>query len=91
MKLFEDDDKSTPIVWVRELNLNTEQKDLMSMLINIFGDGQHPFADRDSIDYFSVSYLKEILSNEELIAGKVKQTKEILAILESVEDILKNY
>lgn len=91
MELFEGDDKSTPIIRLRELNLNDEQKDLISMLINIFGDGIHPFADNDSIDKFSVSYLKEILVNSTLIKGKIKQTKEVLIILKSVEEILKKY
>ena len=84
-------EKHQSIIWLKELNLNDEQKDLISMLINIFGDGMHPFADRDNLDGFSVSYLKEILSNEGLIRGKLKQTSDILAILESVELILKEY
>lgn len=84
-------EKHQPIIWLRELNLNDEQKDLISMLINIFGDSMHPFSDRGTIDNFSVSYLKEILANSTLIEGKVKQTKEVLIILKSVEEILKKY
>ena len=85
------DNKSQPVVWVKELNLNDEQKDLMSMLINIFGESMHPCADRDTIGGFSVSYLKEILSNEKLVEGRAKQEADILAILDSVEEKLKLY
>ena len=88
---MEVDNRTEPVVWLKELNLNDKQKDLMAMLINIFGEGMHPCADRDTIDGFSVSYLKEILSNETLVEGKAKQTPEILVILESVEEILKKY
>lgn len=84
-------EKHEPIIWLKELNLKREQRELLAMLINIFGDGMHPFADSDNLDGFSVSYLKEVLAKPEFIEGKTKQTAEILTILESVEEILKNY
>jgi len=91
-----EDDKSKPVVWLKELGLNDEQKDLIAMLINIFGDENdghymHPVADRNNIDNFSTTFLKEVLANPVLIEGKAKQTPEILAILESVEEKLKKY
>lgn len=89
-------EKHQPIVWLKELNLSIEQKELMAMLINLFGDDGtghyfHPHADSDNLGNFSVTFLKEVLSNEKLIEGKSKQDANILTILESVEEILKKY
>ena len=49
-----------------------EQKEMLCSIINRFGDGGHPVANADNLDYFTVSYLKEILNKKNFIASTDK-------------------
>ena len=74
---------------INELNLNQEQKNIACVLINSFGTGEHPFADNNTIDNFTISYLKEIILNPDLIKSKEKQTTENLVLFDSLEKVLE--
>jgi hypothetical protein len=50
-------------------DLSKEQRELACSIINRFGTGGHPVADEQTIDGFSVSYLKSILNKKKFIAA----------------------
>ena len=78
-------------VWIGYTGLDENQKQLLAMIINLFGEGMHPFADDITINDFSVSYAKEILAKEEFRATIPKQKKEYKDLLKSIEEVLKEY
>lgn len=69
-------------------NFNTEQKELLCSIINRFGDGQHPVADMNTVDYFKTSYLKDVLTTEKFISSKSKLSDMGSEILLSIYTIL---
>lgn len=50
-------------------DLTKEQRELSCSIINNFGSGQHPVADDNTIDGFTVSYLKSIFNKKKFIAA----------------------
>jgi len=55
--------------------LTPEQKVLLCQIINNFGSDQHPFANNDTLPYFTVEYVKELLQSEEVQNARVNLTK----------------
>jgi hypothetical protein len=51
-------------------DLTKEQRELSCSIINNFGSGQHPVADDNTIDGFTISYLKEIIAKKKFIAAE---------------------
>lgn len=49
---------------VEELNLNEDQKQLVTGIINQFGTGNHPYCTNNNLDLFTRKYLEEILVNK---------------------------
>jgi len=49
---------------LNNLNFNTAEKELICSIINRFGSSDHPYADDKTFEYFTISYLKEILSKK---------------------------
>jgi hypothetical protein len=51
---------------IGEVLLTEQQKTFISGMINLYGDGQHPFADSNTFKYFSIEYVKELIEKPEL-------------------------
>jgi len=51
-------------------DLSKEQRELSCSIINGFGSGGHPVADDSTIDGFTVSYLKSILTKKKFLNAK---------------------
>ncbi len=49
---------------LRDIDFNTDQKNFISLLINCFGSGQHPYCYEQTFDYFTISYLKQIVKKK---------------------------
>ena len=52
-----------------ELKFIEEEKNMVSSLINRFGDDEHPHCDDSSFDYFNIEYVKEIIAKNKEIIG----------------------
>jgi len=76
---------------ILNLDLTKEQLELCQMLINCFGDGQHPFADDKTINFFTIPYLKSIINKEEIVNTKHKQNKETLNTYNSIVQVLSRF
>jgi hypothetical protein len=44
------------------MRMNSEQIGFLAAMINYYGCGQHPVADRDNISGFTDDYIKEVLT-----------------------------
>ena len=44
---------------LQSIMFTVEQQKFISQLINNFGDGQHPYADDLTLDFFTVEYVQE--------------------------------
>lgn len=67
------------------LNLNTEQKEFVASVINRFGSTQHPYADKQSVNYFTVPYVTQILNKKKFIEQRDKITAEGQRILRELQ------
>ena len=54
---------------IGEVLLSDDQKTFISGMINMYGDGQHPVCDRDTFDYFTIEYVKELSERPEVEAN----------------------
>ena len=49
---------------IGDLNLNAEQRGLVSSIINRFGDGQHPVCDESTYNGFYLQYFQKIIKKK---------------------------
>ena len=54
---------------IGEVLLTEDQKRFISSMINIYGDGQHPMCDSNSIKYFTIEYVKELTEKPKIEAN----------------------
>jgi len=59
--------------------------ELKCNVINTFGDGQHPFADENTVDYFNSEYVLELIEKAIYFARK-SSVKKMLKELKKVEE-----
>jgi hypothetical protein len=64
-----------------------EQKKFTCSLINNIGDGQHPYADSKSFDFFTIEYVKELIDKALLIKGMLSSKG--IAMLNDISIVLK--
>jgi hypothetical protein len=70
------------------LNLSKEQKEFTASVINRFGSTQHPCADDQTINYFTIPYVKGILNKKKFIQQRDKITAEGQRILKELQEKL---
>ena len=78
-------DKNTMIA---DMNLNIEQRKIVSSIINRFGCSQHPVCDSHTFDGFYLSYLISITKKKKFKASIPNFTPKGLEIWKSVEELL---
>lgn len=49
---------------IGDLNLNAEQRGLVSSIINRFGDGQHPVCEEQTYNGFYLTYFQKIIKRK---------------------------
>jgi len=54
---------------IGEVLLTEPQKTFISGMINMYGDGQHPFADSNTFNYFTIEYVQELTEKPEVLAN----------------------
>lgn len=69
---------------LEQITFTKDQQEFICTMINIFGDGQHPYADERSFKYFTQEYVKELL-NREKVTNALKPSG--LAILEGIKTL----
>jgi hypothetical protein len=70
---------------LNSIDFSIEEKKLICSIINRCGDYNHPYADINTFDFFTISYLKEILKKKRFEKLKNNLTdigKKILADIE---------
>ena len=70
-----------------DLDLNTDQKNFATSLINRFGCGQHPYCYDKTFGDFTISYLKQLVYKKNL-ADKI--TEDGIRILNELKITLSN-
>lgn len=73
---------------VSEISLNADQQGLMCSIINRFGGGQHPIADGNSLNYFTIDYVKKILNGKKFLKAKENLSQKGKEILETITGLL---
>jgi len=54
---------------IGDVLLTQDQKTFISGMINMYGDGQHPMCDRNTFNYFTIEYVKELTEKPEVQAN----------------------
>ncbi len=72
------------VATLHHINFTKTERQLLSSIINRYGDGQHPVADETNIDGFAVSYVKDIVVRKEFIANQLNLSKLGKITLESI-------
>ena len=67
---------------IGEVDLTITEKNFITTMINVLGDGQHPYCDEKSFDYFTIDYVKKILNSSKL---KVTASQRGLEIAEQIK------
>jgi len=63
---------------IGEVLLTAPQKTFISGMINMYGDGQHPFADNNTFKYFTIDYVKKLTEKSKVQANLSPIGKEML-------------
>lgn len=85
------DDRLEKVETLHHLNLNDDEKEFAANVINLYGNGQHPWADDRTIDGFAINYLKELFNK--LIQNKwlnPKANSLVQSITEKIETYVTN-
>ena len=69
-----------------DITLTDKQKEMLSMLIAVFGDGQGSCSPENVIHY-NIAYVKDILIKNELLDSLKKQTKENQTLYGELKEI----
>jgi len=75
---------------LKDLNLSDDDKGMAASIINNFGDGQHAWADEHTIDFFAISYLKDLITRKKFIKAKTNLSPKGIDALKSLEEKLNN-
>lgn len=73
---------------LKDITLTSEQQELLCSIINVFGTGQHPYADDKSLPYFTSEYIKEILETEEFVNAQDNLTDTGKRVLAEIKELL---
>jgi len=69
-----------------------EQRELLCSIINVFGTGEHPYADDKTLPYFTKEYVKglviEILESEKYIETLANLTDDGVKYLAEIKELL---
>ena len=71
------------------IELSDMEKTFVCTIINVFGSGQHPVADNQSINGFTVSYLKTIMNSERFMVATAKLSKDERSLINIIYTKLK--
>jgi len=52
---------------IGDLNLNAEQRSLVSSIINRYGSGQHPVCDEQTFNGFYLKYFQQVIKKKRFV------------------------
>lgn len=73
---------------IADLNLNAEQRGLVSSIINRFGDGQHPVCDEQTFSGFYLSYFQKIIKRKRFLKSLDKFTEKGKQVWNEIQNTL---
>jgi hypothetical protein len=71
------------------IKFTEDELNLLCAIINNFGTDQHPIADENSINFFTIDYVKELIETEHFIKAKSKMNSLGKNLLKSINNKLK--
>lgn len=83
------ENKPEKVETLKHLNLNDEEIKFASYIINHHGSGQHPVADEQTINGFTIEYLQELLIK--VVEKNPKMSDFAKGLVQSIEEKIKNY
>ena len=83
------ENKPEKVETLKHLNLNDEEIKFASYIINHHGSGQHPVADEQTINGFTIEYLQELLIK--VTEKNPKMSDFAKGLVQSISEKIKNY
>jgi hypothetical protein len=75
-------------IFISDLNLSSDLASFVASVINVRGDASHPVCRVDNLNYFYVSYLKEIFNKPDITKNMsekgVEMAKKVKHILDNL-------
>jgi len=73
---------------LQDITLTKEQREMLCSIINVFGTGEHPYADNDTLPNFTKEYIKGLLVTEKFIEAEQSLYGDSKVYLEQIKELL---